>query len=186
MKNSVLKIICLFLIFIIIALLVAIYIELTEDSASQPVASIGNVTYINGMQNPVELFDAVAASAKRDDYVTASSIYMVAMAYSEFDRRRVSDTSAHQITRILLLRSSSELNQDQVEALQNAITVAQSDSEGAVRRLRAVGPPQYYPSYMIDHGMSAILNGTGTDNLNEGFDSEATWIEMLAELGTPR
>jgi predicted choloylglycine hydrolase len=45
-------------------------------------------------------------------------------------------------------------------------------------RLRIVGPPDYHPTYMIQHGITAFTGGGG-NALVANFDSAAAWQESL-------
>jgi len=42
-----------------------------------------------------------------------------------------------------------------------------------------IGTPQYYPGYMIQHGMNAITGTNPDDELVKNFDSETAWKQTL-------
>ena len=42
-----------------------------------------------------------------------------------------------------------------------------------------VGKPKYYPTYMVQHGMQAIINEKKGEELIERFDSEESWKAAL-------
>lgn len=98
------------------------------------------------------------------------------------DARRVEDRSAHQATAVLQMQLFDSLNVLQ----KNALTRAQESFGGNgsekhvafFQAMRAAGPPDYHPDYMIQHGMGAFGEGSG-NGLVEGFDPDETWADLL-------
>jgi hypothetical protein len=48
------------------------------------------------------------------------------------------------------------------------------------KEVERIGPPAYFPRYMIQHGMGAFLNNGSGDGLVKDFDAKAAWQESLA------
>ncbi len=46
------------------------------------------------------------------------------------------------------------------------------------RRLLHLGPPTYFPRYMVQHGMAAFVN-PGANTLKTPFDAAAGWLGVM-------
>ena len=72
----------------------------------------------------------------------------------------------------------SEKKDTLMKELQN--TLGNNDKLPEIcNELSRIGAPQYYPSYMIQHGMNAIIGSDTEDALVKNFDSDAAWKESL-------
>jgi hypothetical protein len=51
-------------------------------------------------------------------------------------------------------------------------------------QVKKVGPPQYFPGYMVSHGLgvmqSALANQAPASPLDPKFDAAATWRDLIA------
>jgi hypothetical protein len=78
----------------------------------------------------------------------------------------------------------NRLREDQKQAFTTATSEFQA-SESRVRlcgRFKRLGPPNYFPHYMILHGIKAFTTADPTaDALVHDFDAAATWQRILAE-----
>ena len=49
--------------------------------------------------------------------------------------------------------------------------------------VKKIGPPQYFPAYMVNHGLgvmqSALANQAPSTPFDPQFDAAATWRELL-------
>jgi hypothetical protein len=67
-----------------------------------------------------------------------------------------------------------------VQAEQQRIVASPEELARFCAQLRAKGPPTYYPSYMIQHGMGAFGANNPTP-LVDGFDPEPAWARALEQ-----
>jgi hypothetical protein len=78
----------------------------------------------------------------------------------------------------------NRLREDQKQAFTTATSEFQA-SESRVRlygRFKRLGPPNYFPQYMILHGIKAFTTADPTaDALVHDLDAAATWQRILAE-----
>ena len=47
-------------------------------------------------------------------------------------------------------------------------------------QIRLLGPPNYVPSYMIQHGISAARNPSGQSGIVADFDPKSSWESALS------
>ncbi len=142
----------------------------------QPIASVDNRT------TPPALYGAVAKCIRHDRYPEALALFGLAGVYGRFDGERVSDKTAGQASQVLVMGLFASLPKD-AAARFGAAATAMGNDPAALERLcaavRAVGPPDYYPKYMVLHGMGAVtaaLAGGPLDStLEPNFDARAGW-----------
>jgi hypothetical protein len=132
--------------------------------------------------SPPDLYHGVAACLDEGNVPAAVQLHLLAETYGNFDMRRVSDRSAHQALRALWYPVFRNRDRSQREAwMKEAIRVQQDAPTRAAMcaNLRRIGPPAYYPRYMIQHGMGAFTGNDGKDALVPGFDAAQTWERMV-------
>ena len=103
-----------------------------------------------------------------------------------FDAYRVRDKTAHQAGAALRVRFLEPLDKRPRDQLQKA-AIALFEGEGTeraafCRRMHALGPPSYHPTYMLQHGMGAI-RGSKSPPLVDDFDPAAAWRKTVDEYG---
>lgn len=106
----------------------------------------------------------------------------LAGTYGYYEALRVADSTAHDAQSILAQRSLSSLDNTQMEAFKQELktTLGNPDKFPALcDEILRFGPPQYYPRYMIQHGMNAIAGGKPEDELVKDFDSDMAWKTSL-------
>lgn len=61
---------------------------------------------------------------------------------------------------------------------------ARMELYGAVRDCERIGPPRYFPAYMVSHGIgaiqSALANQAQSAPLEPNFDAAGAWTSLLA------
>jgi hypothetical protein len=120
-----------------------------------------------------------------------SAVYLSALAgvYARYDSMRVADQSAHQAEAVLSMNFASSLTEDEQKAFMARLSAVAGDPASLATlcsRIRVIGPPNYHPTYMIQHGIDAFTGGSG-DGLVSNFDSAASWEKSLdAYLHCPK
>ncbi len=129
---------------------------------------------------PADIYPAFADCVANARYQDATQLFMLAGAYSAFDTQRVADVSAHDAKTVLVMQSLAAVDPAKKAAWQQALRTyitggGLAEGCAAVRRL---GPPTYYPAYMIQHGMAAFQTNPPAP-LVEPFDAAAAWQSTL-------
>jgi hypothetical protein len=104
-------------------------------------------------------------------------VWLVAGTYSMFDTFRVPDKSSHDAFQVLMMTYPLEKERPAVGAISKAYGAPQSPQMAKLcGDLKRIGPPSYYPAYMIRHGMGAFLGSAGVD---KDFDAQKGWKDSL-------
>ena len=128
-----------------------------------------------------DLYRSNAACVKQDDLESAVYSSALAGVYGRYDSMRVSDQSAHQAQTVLRMNFGNSLTEEQKKLFTARLSATASNPSSLAKlcgRIREVGPPNYHPIYMIQHGMSAFT-GTKGNGLVSNFDSAAAWEKAL-------
>ncbi len=127
------------------------------------------------------------------DYEGATQSYLVGLFFGLFDSKRVQDKTAHQVIIVLRMNLLSDLELAPMKATSYWNDKPKSMS-GICQEALQLGPPTYYPSYMINHGMvvvgKTLAKKAGKpvaeqSDLVEPFDSPQAWVQSLKECGCP-
>ena len=142
----------------------------------------GDVSTLKNTYTPPDLYGGMVKCIKAGNYAAAVEFFALAGTYSYFDGLRVVDDTAHQAHSVLLQESLESVGVTAktafMQALQN--TLGNHDKLPAVcRDIIHIGAPQYYPRYMVQHGMNAILDTNAGDGLVKDFDASAAWKKAL-------
>lgn len=138
---------------------------------------------------PADLFPAVADCIAQGQYHRAVSLFALAGAFGRFDMMRVSDRTAHQAVSVLRLNTFGDITENRraafFEIFMEVYQTEGSEEKAALcEGIRTIGYPSYYPTYMIQHGMSAVqsalLGESEGSGLDREFDSRASWNETLS------
>lgn len=129
---------------------------------------------------PADMYPAFADCVDKGRYQDATQLFMLAGADSSFDVLRVSDITAHDAKTVLVMKSMATIDPTKkaawAESMKTYLAGA-GHTEGCAT-IRRLGPPSYYPSYMIQHGMAALTGGNQAP-LVTPFDASAAWQSVL-------
>lgn len=129
---------------------------------------------------PADLIHGSAVCANQKEYDKANKMMFVASAYGFYDQARVADKSAHQALTVIKMNVADNLTPEQLRELEKSMTKLKADPT-VCDLLKKLGPPDYHPSYMIQHGMQAFVQQKpGYDGLVKPFDSASAWNAVLA------
>ena len=131
---------------------------------------------------PPDLHTAVAKCVAESRFTSAAQLFLLAGSYSSFDAERVADRSARGGGQVLIARTVAAFSVSQKEKLTTATVTLLSDA-GALRNLcsgvQRLGPPDYFPKYLVLHGLSAATSKAPLDNaLAPGFDADTAWVRV--------
>jgi ankyrin repeat protein len=139
---------------------------------------------VKATATPPDLYRAARACVDQGDYERAVPLFLLGGAYGRFDAARVADQTAGQGIMILIMGFGSGLRDEQKQAFTTATSKFQSAENKArlCKEFKRLGPPDYFPRYMILHGIKAFTTADPTANaLVPGFDAAVTWRRLLAE-----
>ena len=122
---------------------------------------------------------------ERDDYDSAVFISALAGVYARYDQMRVTDESAHRAAAALRMKYLDSLAPDQQKKFVDVLrtrTNSPTKLTAMCDQIRGIGPPHYFPAYMIQHGMGAFVGNTPGDGLVAGFNGAHAWNEALTTL----
>lgn len=143
----------------------------------------------DGSMSPADLALSVRKCIAEDNQQDAVQLFVLMLARARFDTERVADRTAHQASIVLpttIVQSLQPAQRARFIAEYNSLTENLKGPEFGrlCHDIRALGIPRHDPSYMIAHGMKAVLGKT--DNpLVQGFDAEKAWARVFEYLKCP-
>lgn len=139
---------------------------------------------------PFELYLSVTPCVEEKRYEEAANMFVLAGLYGRYDQQRVRDRSAHQAVTVLKTAVTPHFSDGFREYLSSLASGEQL--AGLCATMRKVGRPDYYPSYMVNHGLASLtaqIEGMPQPEgaLDEAFDPQAAWELALDQyLHCPR
>ncbi|MFC2968823.1 hypothetical protein [Acidimangrovimonas pyrenivorans] len=131
---------------------------------------------------PADLTLGAYDCVQKADYDKAAALVILLQLRAAYDTRRVADVSAHDAGQVLFLSLHDALTTRQQTQLKQAFSrfggTGSSNHQAFCKRMKAVGPPDYYPAYMIQHGLGAFLPQKNKP-LVSNFKPRAAWSEVL-------
>ncbi len=149
---------------------------------------------LNNQYTPVDIAHGLTQCIRTEKYEDATKLYALMWAYGKFDTYRVADKSAHQAINILMyqIRSSLSKNEADIEKNNEFAKISHDLKRPGsrflpemCREIKQLGPPDYFPDYMILHGMNAVLDAMQKskdqqmDPLVKNFDATEAWKKIL-------
>lgn len=138
---------------------------------------------VTAEQTPPDFFTAVSSCIAQADYDRAARIFLVASVYSRFDAQRINDKSASGGGQVMIIRTFEKFTPEQRQAFGVAVdrlTKTPENFQAWCSNIKRLGPPKYFPRYLILHGMAAFTNPTPLANaMAPDFDLEANWARVL-------
>ena len=145
--------------------------------ATSPLGCV-SLSKVTDQLTPADIYPGMAACIKLGENQKAALLFAVAGAFGYFDGLRVADPSARQAASVVEMNAVSDLTTEQKLAFKKVLfATLDSNSAGFKSVCSAVGrlgPPKYFPTYMVQHGMSAFLGGS-RHGLNPNFDPTQGW-----------
>jgi len=132
---------------------------------------------------PADLAVAVVRCGKQKQYDKAIELFILMQLRSVYDTKRVEDRTAHQAGQVLALQIRNALGKSRMDKI--AAANDRFGGNGSPRHnafcaeVKRTGPPNYHPTYMIQHGMSAFTGRKG-NGIVKGFRPQKVWSDLLA------
>lgn len=141
---------------------------------------------IDNSHTPMELYSSVSDCVQNNRDADAVGLFMLAGMDSSFDSARVADKTAGEARTILIMALFGGMATDVHARFEVAIKALMGDSSRRAmlcEEIEKIGPPQYFPAYMVNHGLgvmqSALANQAPSTPFEPKFDAAATWRELL-------
>jgi hypothetical protein len=133
---------------------------------------------VTNEHNPADILNGMGKCIELKDFDKAAKLFAISGVYGTYDTYRVKDKSAHQ--GLLVLQQNILMNieeKDKESLISNLNKTLEKDSKELTEvceAIRQIGMPNYFPKYMIQHGIQAFMDNEG-NGLVEEFDSEESW-----------
>lgn len=133
---------------------------------------------VTNAHNPADILTGMGKCIELKDFDKAAKLFVISGVYGTYDTYRVKDKSAHQGLLILQQNILMDIEQKDQESLFSSLskTLKKESQELAAvcQTIRQIGIPNYFPKYMIQHGIQAFEDNEG-NGLVEDFESEESW-----------
>jgi len=137
---------------------------------------------LGGGVTPPEIWRHIAGCIDAERYDDATFLFALAGARARFDTLRVADISAHDAAAILPMLLDY-LPADKANAfrehIKNTLLKDEKLLTAYCAEIRNMGPPSYFPSYMVNHGLGVFRNGGNAQPLVEPFDEKSSWADAV-------
>jgi hypothetical protein len=150
-------------------------------AAKNPVGCVPLYSLDNS-RTPPDIYLGVSACILKDDYQAGAALFALAGIESRFDAARVLDKSAGQAGQVLIMTTFGGLEQqkrDQFEKTVGALAADPAAMTGTCAAIRKIGHPNYYPEYMVLHGINGFTAKAGDATMEPNFDAQTTWNSLL-------
>ena len=131
---------------------------------------------------PADLYKTVSTCASQDKYIEGVYLFALAGVYGRFDSFRVADKTAHQAVTVLVMQSFGSLSMQKKNEFKENLKKTLGTPEGLAKvckKIDTLGPPNYYPRYMVQHGMGAFDSNKSGNGLVTDFDPKTAWKKSL-------
>jgi hypothetical protein len=131
---------------------------------------------------PADLFKAFIKCTEQEKYKEGTFLFVLAGVYGRFDTFRVADQTAHQAVTVLRMQAFEAMEKSKKSSFMDTTkkTLGTPEILGEIcKDIQRIGPPNYYPRYMIQHGMGAFTKSGATNDLLPDFDPATGWKKSL-------
>lgn len=135
---------------------------------------------------PPDFTRAVSICAREAAYGRGAELFGAAIMYGMQDGDRVSDRTAPQGLIVLINEMMAQLSDGERSQLKQAFDTLLDETTPAhaafCEGMNKLGKPDYFPRYMVQHGMQAFL-GNGEEPLIPGFPADENWADIRLKNG---
>ena len=134
---------------------------------------------LSNKYTPADLYKATAKCINQNNNEKAVFLFALAGVYGRFDTLRVADETAHQAVTVLLMETFGSLDEHKKDTFKKVLMNTFKERVILCKKIVLIGPPDYYPIYMIQHGMGAFLGRKANSDIVANFDVQAAWKKSL-------
>lgn len=139
------------------------------------------ITEAKNTYTPADLYQGVANCISQEKFDLAAGLFALAGIYGQFDAERVADKSAGQAKTVLIMSMFASVSQNQKSKFYAAFSQIAKTPELFGKLcidIQKVGMPNYYPEYMILHGIKAFTGNSHDAVLVKDFDAPRVWVNL--------
>jgi hypothetical protein len=152
-------------------------------ASTHPLACV-SLSEVKNIDTPADIFKGVRQCIEQNKYDDATDLFAIAGAYSKFDAARVTDKSAGQAKSALISETFSRVSEDKQNKFSQVQQLRMTTPETLkviCSGVKKIGMPNYYPEYMILHGMKAFTGNPYENALEKDFNAQEAWQKVLSE-----
>jgi hypothetical protein len=162
--------------------------QTSEQLKSKQVFPCIKIDGVTNKYSPPLLYVFMNSCIKEGKYADAVGLFSLAGTYSFYDTKRVADVTAHQAHTTILQEFFAALNKNQLDRLFKELNKTLRDKNKlpvVCTKIKSIGAPDYYPEYMINHGLRAVTEQNKAESeqpangLIADFDAKAAWEKSL-------
>jgi hypothetical protein len=144
-----------------------------------------DLSNVKNTYTPPDIYTAIRDCLAKGDYDRSAMLFPLAGVYAHFDAFRIADQTARDGGQILIMQTFATATPDQKQAFKQALTAVMSDPKKHAdfcSDVRKIGLPNYFPKYLVMHGMNAFLTPHPEQNaLVANFDAQGTWAQLQTQ-----
>jgi hypothetical protein len=145
------------------------------------------ITTEDASHSPIALYRSMGDCATAGRYEDAIDYFAVAGVFGRYDAYRVADTTSHQIVSVIKSAALDAIPPTERAEFQKLASASYNDPaehSALCDRVRSIGKPTYFPTYMIAHGLDntvATLKGEADSAaLVSPFDPDSAWLKAMS------
>ncbi|NTW34324.1 MAG: hypothetical protein HGB12_17180 [Bacteroidetes bacterium] len=153
---------------------------------SNNVVVCSNLNELKNSYTPADIFNGVELCINQKEYEKGVKMLILALSYGSFDSERVKDKTAGQAISMLKYNHiESKFDENRISDFDAVFMNLMNDTEKTkviCQEIEKIGMPNYYPSYMIEHGVEAFSKDFDPkDGLLQNFNSDEVWADVFEE-----
>ena len=141
-----------------------------------------DMSAITSSQTPPNIYTGVTKCIQQGNYEKAARLFYIASVYARLDAQRIVDRTARAGGQVLIINTFANFSPDQKTAFGAASNALLQPEQWQAwcSEFRKIGPPTYFPKYLVLHGLNAFSSPKPLENaLIADFDMAGTWVKVL-------
>jgi len=149
-----------------------------EIQAKEATKHCMETSEIQNTYTPETLFQSSALCVEEEKYPQAVELYLVAIAYGNYDSARVLDKTARQALDNLKTSNFGDIDARKRNLFAEALRTRLDNMKQSCSFLIALGKPNYYPRYMVQAGENALIQKSN-NSLVPNYNEKELWHDTL-------
>lgn len=133
---------------------------------------------------PPDIYLSSKDCVLKNRFEDAANLYVFGSAYTIFDIARVADNTVSGARTMMQMKAYKDMPEEMLDKLNAYIKDIHSENKEQqfCKTLEKIGKPNYFPTYLILHGMKAFTGDPYQNALKVDFDSKTKWNDILTNL----
>lgn len=137
------------------------------------------LTAVTAQSDPLELYRRLHGCMAEKNYKDAAGLMAIANGFMKFDTMRVVDKSAHAVTGVIALSLQRFSSDERTRLLAEIKGLSEDTQQALCTQAERIGPPAYFPRYMIAHGLGTYDRMPGAEALAKDFEPAQAWRTVM-------